>query len=73
VDLYLVADLSTTLMGILNTIYTFGLVAIGLGAVIFVHELGHFFWGYSKYQVRSSSFVGVKRNMELAPSRWAVM
>jgi regulator of sigma E protease len=42
VDLYLVADLSTTLMGILNTIYTFGLVAIGLGAVIFVHELGHF-------------------------------
>jgi regulator of sigma E protease len=42
VDLYLVADLSTTLAGILGGIYTFGLVALGLGAVIFVHELGHF-------------------------------
>jgi regulator of sigma E protease len=40
VELHLIGEFS--ILGVLNTAYTILKVAIGLGLVIFVHELGHF-------------------------------
>lgn len=41
-DLCIVAALSADLSRYLDNLYSIGMVAVGLGFVIFVHELGHF-------------------------------